>query len=285
MVYDPQNHTLDPVTGYARHADSGHIIGLEQAPLASAVVDPDWPKWVDVHDSHVVRKHVYGAPDSLSTPGWKDFHVGRDGKVQVLALNENDEKRASSEQQEKSAEPDTGDDIDPRILREVRAEFDRAAIARAEKEAKEAAEKMSQAIFDEARKRSDARREIEQQTVDAAQKAASESRDRLIQNFGDLGGQASARPVQVPSTVGPILGDQPQDIDVGVAGSAYAGAQAKASTERAEQMHAETQAITEASGGTLTVPKKYENQPIDLDHGKVLYGEEGNSDHKDHKGD
>lgn len=56
--------------------------------------DPEWPRWVKVHDSHVVTKVTEGAPAHVSVPDWPEFHVGRDGAVTVLVRDEEEEKRA-----------------------------------------------------------------------------------------------------------------------------------------------------------------------------------------------
>lgn len=55
----------------------------------------DYPKWVKVHDSHIVRRHVDGFPDHIIAPDFADTHVNRvDGVVTVLVADEDEEKRA-----------------------------------------------------------------------------------------------------------------------------------------------------------------------------------------------
>lgn len=64
-------------------------------------LDPDWPKWVEPHESQIVRKSSPGAPDHISTPNWPEFHVDRvSGTVSVLVSNKDEEKRALSAQEE-----------------------------------------------------------------------------------------------------------------------------------------------------------------------------------------
>lgn len=118
-MFDAENHYIDPKTGFARHKDTGHLIGLEQAPAPVANRDTEWPKWVVPHESHVVRPKGDGArtgmavspsnmevdngmvgiaPNQIATPGWQHSHVNRaDGVVTVLVDNEDEERLATSE--------------------------------------------------------------------------------------------------------------------------------------------------------------------------------------------
>lgn len=56
---------------------------------------PLFPKWVQPHESHIVRKEMDGAPAHVSAPGFSEVHVNRiDGAVTVLVANEDEEARA-----------------------------------------------------------------------------------------------------------------------------------------------------------------------------------------------
>src|ERR1700731_5195908 len=97
MAFDPENHEIDPRSGFMVHKDTGHPIGLVPPPLHSPK-DIEWPKWVKVHDSHILRKKVDGAPDHVSVPAYPDYHVDRlTGDVSVLVHDEDQEKIATSE--------------------------------------------------------------------------------------------------------------------------------------------------------------------------------------------
>jgi hypothetical protein len=97
MAFDPENHEIDSRTGFMVHKDTGHPIGLVPPPVHSPC-DIEWPKWVKVHDSHILRKEIGGAPDHVSVPAFPDFHVNREnGEVTVLVHDEDQEKLATSE--------------------------------------------------------------------------------------------------------------------------------------------------------------------------------------------
>jgi hypothetical protein len=94
MAFDPENHEIDPRSGFMVHKDTGHPIGLVPPPLHSPK-DIEWPKWVKVHESHVLRKEVSGAPPHVSVPLFPEFHVNREsGEVTVLVHDEDQEKKA-----------------------------------------------------------------------------------------------------------------------------------------------------------------------------------------------
>ena len=95
MAFDQDKHALHPVTGYQIDKETGRMIGLESAPISAPVEIGDYPKWVAVHESHIVRKQMEGAPDHVSVPSWPEFHVNRlSGQVTVLVMNEDEEKEA-----------------------------------------------------------------------------------------------------------------------------------------------------------------------------------------------
>lgn len=279
-AFDPKLHEIDPVTGYQVHQDTGHPVGLiARMPAAPVNADPAWPAWVVPHESHIVRKKTEGAPDHVSTPGWEQYHVDRvSGQVTVLAMNEDEAKRAEGEFHDEP-QADTGDDVDPRILRQVRTEFERAAAAQAIAESQKLAEEQALAEVEEARRRTKAKRDLDAQASEAADKAAANARARLNEHYGDafLANQGLARPVTVPSAVAPVLGDQPQTVDIGASGSAYAGMQAKASTERAERMWADTNASNARGDDPVSVHQfDGSKEMIDADHGKIIPADDAN---------
>lgn len=95
MAIDPEKHIIDPVTGFAVHKDSGHRIGLDNVPDAPAAKHVEYPKWVEPHDSHIVRtEHKDGV--TISTPDWAQHHVARDGVITVFVIDEDEEDLASS---------------------------------------------------------------------------------------------------------------------------------------------------------------------------------------------
>lgn len=98
MVYDPERHKISPETGFAVDKVTGHPVGLVGAPAGRVGPGSEWPKWVAVHESHVVRKQFEGAPEHVSVIGFEQWHVNRaDGSVTVLVEDEAEARRAESE--------------------------------------------------------------------------------------------------------------------------------------------------------------------------------------------
>lgn len=113
-----------------RDPETDHLIGIEQAPHRQDLPTAEYPKWVPAHESHVVRrKLVDGGSDIISVPSFADFHVNRhDGAVMVLADDEDQEKRATSELQK--AEPDARSAfVDERTPLQVARDIERAKAA------------------------------------------------------------------------------------------------------------------------------------------------------------
>jgi len=97
MAITPETHVIDVETGFAIDKNTGAIAGVQQVVLPKADPGIEFPKWVVVHDSHVFRKEVDGAPAVVSTPGFADYHVNRaNGEITVLVKNEDEEKIATS---------------------------------------------------------------------------------------------------------------------------------------------------------------------------------------------
>src|SRR4029077_21277555 len=90
MAFNHDEHELDPVTGFQRHKDTKHLIGIEQAPSVPSPVGDEWPKWVVPHANHVVSQ---GA--SVSAPHFTQHHKNRhDGVVSVLVHTAEEEELA-----------------------------------------------------------------------------------------------------------------------------------------------------------------------------------------------
>ena len=93
MAFNHEEHELDPVTGFQRHKDTKHLIGIEQAPSIPSPVGDEWPKWVVPHANHVVSQGV-----SVSTPHFTQHHKNRhDGVVSVLVHTAEEEELALAE--------------------------------------------------------------------------------------------------------------------------------------------------------------------------------------------
>ena len=92
MAFDPERHELDPITGFAIDKQTGARVGLDPLPHVSTHEDPEYPKWVEAHSSHVERRG-----DVVSTPAFPLFHVNRvGGAVMVLVHDADEEAKATS---------------------------------------------------------------------------------------------------------------------------------------------------------------------------------------------
>src|SRR5674476_898112 len=196
-MFDQENHTIDPQTGFVIHKDDGHLIGIEQEP-ASVVRGVAWPKWVVPHDSQVQRKKTEGAPDHVSTPGFTDYHVNRvTGEVTVLVANEDEEKVATGEYKERDPK-DAAPIFDDAMRRAVRADVARAKLDLANALAREENQKQADVENEEVARRVTERQELETRNLEAADAAAKAQRERTA---GALGTDVDSR--YVPSTVRP----------------------------------------------------------------------------------
>lgn len=94
-MLDPNQHVVDPDTGFHVDKDTGRLVGIEEAVKPQPQLNPEWPKWVVPDESHVSRVKREGFPDHVTAPLWSDFHVNRvDGVVTVLVKDEDEEHRA-----------------------------------------------------------------------------------------------------------------------------------------------------------------------------------------------
>jgi hypothetical protein len=180
MAFNHENHTIDPATGYQVHKDTGHRIGLDQAPPQPTGNDREWPKWVAVHDSHVMRRKMEGAPDHVSVPAFPDFHVNRnDGVVTVLVRNEDEEKLAAAEYKE----PGAPVPVDDAARRAVVADVERAKKVRDADVAREAAADHTALVNEEAARRTAEQQELAERNREAAEELAERQRARLAENL------------------------------------------------------------------------------------------------------
>lgn len=97
MAFDPEIHAFDKKSGFILDKRTGALAGHQPIPLPAVPAGVEFPKWVPVHESHVVRKMVQGAPDHIAVPAWPEFHVDRvSGMVTVLVADAGSEARAMS---------------------------------------------------------------------------------------------------------------------------------------------------------------------------------------------
>ena len=94
MAFDHKEHFIDPASGFMKHKETGHMIGLEPAPAKRVNDETEYPKWVKVHEGHVKHHALHGY---VTTPSWGEPHVDRaTNEIKVLVQNEDEEVRAMS---------------------------------------------------------------------------------------------------------------------------------------------------------------------------------------------
>lgn len=160
-----------------RDPETGHLVGIEQAPVRPAVLGDEYPKWVDVHESHVNVQKVEGEPDHVSVHGDWQHHVDRDGKVTVLAEDEDGAKAAAAEY--KAADAADIQHLDEETLREVRADFKRAADAKHWDAINAALAEREKAITEETLRRMKEKQDLVNRNREEAVRLAAENRERL----------------------------------------------------------------------------------------------------------
>lgn len=100
-AFDSAVHEIDPLTGFQLDKDTGNISGVVAKPPIPATEPTEWPKWVKLHESQIVRRKNDGAPDHVSAPDFEEFHVDRvTGEVSALVEDEDEAKRAMSVRRE-----------------------------------------------------------------------------------------------------------------------------------------------------------------------------------------
>lgn len=219
-MFDPELHEVDPATGFHVNKETGGIVGVVPAPIPPAIHN-EWPKWVKVHDSHIVRKKADTGnaefdgnavvvrnpddkvPESISTPGYADSHVNRvTGEVTVLVNNEDEEKAATGARAEKSDEkPEVV--ADDATKRAVHADVERIKREQLVVLAKEAAAEQEKLVAEEAKRRVVEQQEIEKRAEEAAAELATKQRERLGSQLGAPVARASvydSGPVGRPAT-------------------------------------------------------------------------------------
>lgn len=111
-MLDPKQHIVDPETGFHVDKDTGRMVGIEEAVKPRVELNPEWPKWVVPHESHVSRIKREGFSDHVTAPLWSQFHVNRvDGVVTVLVKDEDEEQKALAAQV--AAEEGNGEEVKP----------------------------------------------------------------------------------------------------------------------------------------------------------------------------
>jgi hypothetical protein len=90
MAFDHENHVID-AAGFQRHKETGHLIGIEGAPLAAHPhAGDEFPKWVKPHSNHIETQG-----ERSVTPRFPEHHVRRhDGEVSVLVHTPEEEALA-----------------------------------------------------------------------------------------------------------------------------------------------------------------------------------------------
>lgn len=91
MAFDPENHAIDPVTGYHIHKEDGRRVGIDPAPFKRVTDETEYPKWIEPHPGHIKHHAIHGYP---TAPEWGEMHMGRDGVVKVVVSNADEEARA-----------------------------------------------------------------------------------------------------------------------------------------------------------------------------------------------
>lgn len=160
-----------------RDPETGHLVGIEQAPVRPAALGDEYPKWVDVHESHVNVQKVEGEPDHVSVHGDWQHHVDRDGKVTVLAEDEDGAKAAAAEY--KAADAADIQHLDEETRREVVADMYRAEEAKIAAWKAERVAEREKAITEETLRRMKEKQELINRDREEAARLAAESRERL----------------------------------------------------------------------------------------------------------
>ena len=86
MAFDPEVHAIHPQTGFIVDKEHGNIAGLVPAPVTS--VSTDFPKWVQVHASHI---------EGGVAQAFAETFTDRKGVVSVLVRDAEEEAKAIAE--------------------------------------------------------------------------------------------------------------------------------------------------------------------------------------------
>lgn len=176
-------HEIEPHTGFAVDKDSGHIVGLMQAPVARVAPDIEFPAWVAPHQSRIQVKKTEGAPDHVSVDGFSDIHVNRvDGAVTVLVKDAEEAERALAGPSHRDLDDVMGGKPTPlgddRLLREVHTDVERAKRDEAEKLNRQIKADQDALERDEAARRAVENSKLTAAELEAAEQLAADERAR-----------------------------------------------------------------------------------------------------------
>ncbi len=185
-----------------RHPETGHLVGIEQAPAPKVVAaDPAYPTWVVPHESHVTRTKIGDGPEVVSVPNFSGMHVNRvNGEVTVLVADEEEAKIASGEYKAPEA-PTVVITADDATKATVHAEVEAAKAAQTAAIAKLAAAEQAKLEADEAAIRATQKAELEARNREATEKLAAESRRRIAESIGAPVVEAASPPSSPPDVV------------------------------------------------------------------------------------
>jgi hypothetical protein len=100
MAFDPKLHEIHPASGFMVDKESGHPVGLVPPPVPKSALDPEFPKWIEPHESHIEKTGGH-----ISVPLFP-FHVQRGSNVvTVMVKDADEEKQAIEAKTEPSTEP------------------------------------------------------------------------------------------------------------------------------------------------------------------------------------
>lgn len=192
MAYDPDNHAIDPKTGFLVHKDTGHMVGIEQAPAAKVHHDKEWPKWVPLNESYVERVKLEPAPavdgdgkaplaPVLRVHGFTHYHVNRGDNVVTVPVHDEEQAQLAAGTYKAPDPKDAAKAAhhDEATQREVHADFERAKAEQEAALAKKTADDQAKAEADEVARRVAEKQEIEARNKEAADKLAADAADRV----------------------------------------------------------------------------------------------------------
>lgn len=91
MAYDEKAHAFNE-HGFMVDKETGVPVGLIGKPPVSIHADPEYPKWVVPHRSHIEMQG-----DHIAVPSFVESHIARDGMVTVLVHDAEHEMLALDE--------------------------------------------------------------------------------------------------------------------------------------------------------------------------------------------
>lgn len=94
---------------FLRDPETGHLIGIEQAPTAASPTEREFPKWVEPHASH-----IHTDDNGHRSVAGFEFHTDRAGTITVLVKDAAEEADALAEKSDKTRlrlVPDAPEDV------------------------------------------------------------------------------------------------------------------------------------------------------------------------------